>query len=286
MVVRYLHGSVTRPTIAMTLLTHPMALRTTALSAAQPVRINVTRSNVPPSESNTVNLAPTYAEDRGRTKSRDRRRRPEGRSSSRQPAHKQMDIQCMACAMYGRSMKECKFFPRVAACIEYMNQHPMDTKETLTRYKKIVHPNTKKAAKDSYLKVLDSSCLPEDSDFDDLADQVTNPSSWNDGSDDYSVSISNIVHQINSHLQPTEITHPERSSVILNGTDTDVLNDIQPVKYPDEHLLRMRPTELDNIGMHTIPSDALCISSNKVKQTTHRISQAHGQCARVDARRD
>ena len=169
------------PTIAMTLLTHPMALRTTVTSSAHSATIYVTRSNVTPSDPHPAMSNPAYTPDRGRSTSAERRRRPEGRPTSRPPAHKHIDIQCKACATYGHPMTECKFFPRIAAYIDYITHHPAETKEMLTRYKKIMHPDTKKAAKDSYVKVLQSSCLPEATDFDDLADQLTNASSWNDG---------------------------------------------------------------------------------------------------------
>lgn len=104
-------------------------------------------------------------------------------------------------------MKDCKLFPRVAACFEYMNNNPADTNETLTRYRKMMHSNAMKAAKDSYLKVLQSSCLPDNTDLEELADQLTNALSWNDGSDDYSVSICHMVHQNQSTSDNACIGH-------------------------------------------------------------------------------
>ena len=149
-------------------------------------------------------------------------------------------------------MKDGNFFPRVAACIDYMHHHPEETKETLNRYKKIMHPDAKKAAKDSYLKVLHSSCLPADTDLDDLADQLTNASSWNDGSDDYSVSIAHMAHQITC-------------SVSHNEQDHNLQTDIQPVKYPDAHLLRMIPSELDKIIIQALPNEIAPMESTSAE---------------------
>jgi hypothetical protein len=138
------------PTIAMTLLTHTMELRTTTHAGAQSATINVSRSDyAPTSTAKSENTADTgYHPERGRSTSIERRRRPEGnaRQNSRQ-ATKMPDIQCKACATYGHSMKECKLYPRVAACIEYITNNPADTKETVTRYKKMMHPISRKLQK-------------------------------------------------------------------------------------------------------------------------------------------
>ena len=100
------------PTIAMTLLIHPMALCTTTNAGSQLATINVTGSNYAPTSAakseDTVDTS--NHPERGRSTSIERRRRPEGnaRQNSRQ-AIKLPDIQCKACATYGHLMKECKF---------------------------------------------------------------------------------------------------------------------------------------------------------------------------------
>ena len=141
-------------------------------------------------------------------------------------------------------MKECKFFPRVAACLEYMTVNPPDdTKETLNRYKKMMHPDAKKAAKDSYLKVLQSSCLPDNTDLDGLADQLTNASSWNDGSDDYSVSICQLGHTTQQHqLVSSTEDHESTTPSHTQEPQENLSHAIQPVKYLDKHMMRMIPS--------------------------------------------
>ena len=170
-------------------------------------------------------------------------------------------------------MKDCKFFPRIAACIKYMTHHPDETKETLARYKKIMHPDAKKAAKDSYLKVLQGSCLPDDTDLDELADQLTNASSWNDGSDDYSFSIAHMAHQITCSASQSDDHH-------------SLSKDIQPIQYPDEHMMRMIPTNRDNIIIQALPSDVVHMEPTNADPPPHRLSKLNGQCTRVDTRRD
>ena len=100
------------PTIAMTLLTHPMALRTTHPSSAQSATINVTRSNLAGEKVHNNTDDTGYQQERGRSTSVEQRRRPEnmGRSNTRFTP-KQLDIQCKACATHGHPMKDCKFFP-------------------------------------------------------------------------------------------------------------------------------------------------------------------------------
>jgi hypothetical protein len=173
-------------------------------------------------------------------------------------------------------MKDCKFLPRVAACIDCITQHPAGTKEMLSHHRKMMHPDAKKAAKDSYLKVLQSSCLPEHTDLDDLADQLTNASSWNDGSDNYSVSICHLTHHQNTTSDRVQDQiEGELDAEGLTCMDTlDLLQDIQPVRFPDPHIMRMFPSGLDRIITNVLPSD--------ITQPYHII----GQCARVDTRRD
>ena len=176
------------PTIDMTLLTHPMAhcTSTPALSS-QSETINVARSHfVPSTPTHTGTQDTGYATARGRSTSAERHPRQPVGLGRPPPRHalKQLDIQCKACAMHGHPMKDCKFLPCVAFCIDYITNIPADTKGMLSRYRKMMHPDAKKAAKDSYLKVLQSSCFPENTDLDDLSDQLTNASSWNDGSND------------------------------------------------------------------------------------------------------
>ena len=101
------------PTIAMTLLTHPMALRTTTQPSAHSATINVTRSHVAQME--TIHNAAGdigYQHERGRSTSIERRRRSESNGRPpHQPSQKQSDIQCKACSTHGHPMKDCKFFP-------------------------------------------------------------------------------------------------------------------------------------------------------------------------------
>ena len=99
-----------------------------------------------------------------------------------------------------------------------------------------MHPDAKKAAKDAYLKVLQSNCLPEHTDLDDLADQLTNASSWNDVSDDYSVSICHLTHHPPSI--PLKIDSPKdcetdtgRITACMEHPDLSI--EIQPVRFPD-----------------------------------------------------
>ena len=275
------------PTIAMTLLTHPMALRTTPSTSAQSAAINVTRSTYAPHQLNPPpHQDPEHHSDRSRSTSAERRRRPDGTGRTTQrPPPKQLDIQCKACATHGHAMKECKFFPRVAACLEYMTVNPDDTKETLNRYKKMMHPDAKKAAKDSYLKVLKSSCLPDNTDLDDLADQLTNASSWNDGSDDYSVSICHFGHTTHQH-QLVSSTDDQESTTPSHPQPQETLSHaIQPVQYPDNHMMRMIPSGRDSIVTRAIPTIPQLTRSGP-PTNPHRLHQVHGHCARVDTRRD
>ena len=166
--------------------------------------------------------------------------------------------------------------------------NPEDTKETLTRYKKMMHPDAKKAAKNSYLKVLQSSCLPENTDLDDLTDQLTNASSWNDGSDDYSMSICNMGYTIPQAgiflATGTSDSHP--STVHSTPTPELLPTAIQPVCYPDPHMLRMLPSPHDYIMTHPILTTARPTEQPDDAQHPHRLTQVTGQCARIDTRRD
>ena len=157
-----------------------------------------------------------------------------------------------------------------------MNNNPADTRETLTQYRKMMHPDAKKAAKDSYLKVLQSSCLPAHTDLDKLGDQLTNVSSWNDGSDDYSVSICNIMaHHHNPLAQILEIQEN-------SGTSKHLSTHIQPVRFPDERMMRMLRSPMDNIVSQVLPHAEADRQPEQPLLVCHQI----GQCARVDTRRD
>lgn len=62
----------------------------------------------------------------------------------------------------------------------------------------------------------------------------------------------------------------------------EISNAIQPVRYPDPHLLRMIPSVHDNIVINSIPS----VSNCPTVTIPSTVSQVTGQCARVDTRRD
>ena len=67
------------PTIAMTLLTHPMTLRTTTAATSQSATINVTKSNFTPSDMIGPNEQQSLHQvERGRSTSAERRRQPDG----------------------------------------------------------------------------------------------------------------------------------------------------------------------------------------------------------------
>ena len=85
-------------TIVMTLLTHPMALRTTMTESAQSATINVTRSNYTPVASTAIAMSETgyQLQERGQSSSVECRRRPKGnngRQNSR-TVSKPPDTQC------------------------------------------------------------------------------------------------------------------------------------------------------------------------------------------------
>ena len=144
----------------------------------------------------------------------------------------------------------------------------------MIRYMKMMHPDTKKAAKDSYLKVLQSSCLPEHTNIDEIADQLTNASSWNDGSNDYSVSICHMAHQSRKAETVTEQTAPQWC---LPCNDPDEFSKpIHPVCYPDPYLLRMIPSAKDNIVINDIQRVPNCLA---VPASTHTVSKVTLQCA-------
>ena len=270
------------PTIAMTLLTHPMALHTTMTASAQSTTINATRSNYTPVTSTAVATAETgyqHHHERGRSTSVERRRRPEGvnaRQNSR-TVSKPQDTQCKACATYAHSMKDCKFFPRVGACLDCITNNPSDTKENMTRYRKMIHPDAKKDANDSYLKVLQDNCLPEHTDLDELADQeLTNASSWNDGGNDYSVSICHMAH---SPRQPEVVSQTQATIWCTPCADPMAANmDIHPVRYLDPHVFRMIPSKMDHIVTNTLPSENHLAIKTEDATTPHKVSKVAGQC--------
>lgn len=133
-----------------------------------------------------------------------------------------------------------------------MNNNPVDSKETLTRYCKMMHPDAKKAAKDSYLKVLQSSCLPDNTDLEELTDQLTNASSWNDGSDDSSVSICHMVHTNQPLMSDNACFDPSLESPCQQKMELSA--ELQPVTFPDRHMMRMLPSAMDHIITQPIPS--------------------------------
>jgi hypothetical protein len=119
-----------------------------------------------------------------------------------------------------------------------------------------LHPDADKATKDSYFKVLlQSNCLHEDTDFDDLADQLTNTSSWNDGSEAYSVSVAHMARQITCSERPTT-------------DDTGLRKDIQQIDYPDKHMMLMLSTDLDNVIIQAIPKNDVSLVHGIKKRYT------------------
>jgi hypothetical protein len=64
------------------------------------------------------------------------------------------DVQCRACATYGHDLNDCKWLPRMMACMEYVEKNPTTTKDTLRQYRRSQHPDTRQATRERMIRVL------------------------------------------------------------------------------------------------------------------------------------
>ena len=99
------------------------------------------------------------------------------RPAGRPQPNRNFDLQCKACATNGHTHADCRMFPKVAAILEYITQHPSDSKDALYQYRKAQHPENRRAAREKIIKVLAGQLqqghLDPDEDIDALAEQLT-----------------------------------------------------------------------------------------------------------------
>ena len=218
------------PDLPMTLLTHPATLQPNS----NPATINVTNATYRrPADQNSSHSGSRPGSDhkaRGRSYDRDASRDRSRSTSTASHTSKQqrslpkkgrpvLDIQCEGCSTHGHHVSTCKLLPRMAAVLDYITAHPHETKEQLSQFRRLQHPDAKKAstaAREHIIKVLQSAATHED-----IADQLTG---LNYDHEDYNASIYRIQHGGRND-------EPEVETLYCQFTD-DVTSHIHPVKYP------------------------------------------------------
>lgn len=83
------------------------------------------------------------------------------------------------------------------------------------------------------------------------------------------------------------MAHQITCSASLTEQHIDLQKEVQSVQYPDARMMRMIPTDLDNIIIQALPSDVVYMEpTSDATPPRHCLSQLHERYARVDARRD
>ena len=126
--------------LPMTLVAHPTVLQA---MQRQPATINVTHATTHHGRpSDTQSSCRGYDRDRSRSRERrptsadpgPRRHSSMPRSAGRPTPTRNFDLQCKACATNGHTHTDCRMFPKVAAILDYITQHPSDSNAALHQY--------------------------------------------------------------------------------------------------------------------------------------------------------
>ena len=271
------------PALPLTLLAHPAAIQETRGRTA--ASLNVTQAT----HTHRAMDNSRRGSDRDRSRSRERRPMPTDAGARRQPittrptsrappSARNFDIQCKACATNGHTHTECRMFPKVVAILDYITQHPADSKDALHQYRKAQHPDTRRAARDKVIKVLQGSIhqghLTDEEDIEALADQLTGDY-WPE-SDEQAASICRLQTTPPIPTQP-ECTVTHRPFPMTTNTLCKAAN---PVRFPDRRTLAVPRT--------IIPQHTATYSENHEFPTTapaHTIFITQG-ISRIDTRRD
>ena len=269
------------PTLPLTLLAHPSAIHAMRKTSAT---INVTQATHQGGHS-TSNNNSRRGFDRDRSHSRERRQTSTDptnkrsssitRSSQSTPRPQQsrnIELQCRACATNGHKHADCRIFPKIAACLDYITKNPSESKDALYQYRKMQHPDNRRAAREKGIKVLQGRItqgqLGHDEDLEDLADQLTGDY-WPD-TDEQSASICQL--QL-SHLD-------QEQTLIVSASSTYSSNDLKaaahPVEFPDGRMMNV--SRMETCWSH-FPSP----STTPTVQTNLCITQG---TSRLDNRRD
>ena len=268
------------PTLPLTLLAHPSAIHATRRTSAS---LNVTHGTPTHRASDQSRRAP----DRDRSRSRERRptssdpgtRRQSttSRSAGRPVPTRNLEIQCKACATNGHHHTDCRIFPKVAAILEYITNHPSDSKEALHQYRKAQHPENRKAARDKIIKVLHGrnqhGHFADEADIEALADQLTGEY-WPE-SDDQTASI--------CRLQTTPISVDQGTCTVLQMsppiTSSTLRKAANPIRLPDCRMMAVPRTILPPQPLrHSSPSYSPQMISSEICITQ--------DISRIDNRRD
>ena len=230
------------PALPMTLLAHPASQRPSTAT------INVTRASRPPSSDDA---STSFSSRRGyQDCDRSRERRPSLERGSRPPSDggrsqrsltsttaststRNVEVQCKACATNGHTTRECRMFPKVAACMEYAMHNPAEAASQTKQYRQSQHPEALKAKRANIIKVLQGRYgnIDQDDDFDDVLHQLTGEYTTSDH-DDHSASINRV--QITS---PVPIDNPSPYP-----TTEDLKSMIHPEKFPDIQTMQLWST--------------------------------------------